>query len=106
MSRKEETVRKLLAVFTRNFYQQVCQSLFDKDRVLFSFLIAYKELECEVSIDMRQVEFFIKGPLAMQEEIFNVANLQKSDEKAESKVDEEMRIFRRRKAKIPWISRD
>ena len=44
--------------------------MFEKDKMLFSFLVAYKELECEVKIDMRQVEFFIKGPLAYEEEIF------------------------------------
>ena len=45
--------------------------MYEKDKMLFSFLLAYKELECEVKIDMRQVEFFIKGPLAYEEEIFN-----------------------------------
>ena len=44
--------------------------MFDRDKMLFSFLLAYKELECEVKIDMRQVEFFIKGPLAQEQEIF------------------------------------
>ena len=48
----------------------MCQCLFERDKLLFSFLLAYKELECEVKIDMRQVEFFIKGPLAQEEEIF------------------------------------
>ena len=44
--------------------------MFERDKILFSFLLAYKELECEVKIDMRQVEFFIKGPLAQEDEIF------------------------------------
>jgi len=30
---------------------------------LFSFLLTYKTLEAEATIDFRQVEFFIKGPL-------------------------------------------
>lgn len=51
------------ADFTREFYRQVCQTLFDKDKLLFSFLLAYKELEVEFKIDKCQVEFFIKGGL-------------------------------------------
>ena len=39
------------ADFTREFYRQVCQTLFDKDKLLFSFLLAYKELEVEFKID-------------------------------------------------------
>ena len=35
------------------FYNQVCQTMFERDKILFSFLLAYKELECEVTIDMR-----------------------------------------------------
>ena len=49
--------------------------MFERDKILFSFLLAYRELECEVTIDMRQVEFFIKGPLAQEGEIFNPINL-------------------------------
>ena len=58
--------------------------MFECDKILFSFLLAYKELECEVKIDMRQVEFFIKGPLAQEDEIFkeehtNRANLNEDE---------------------------
>ena len=57
-------VKELQVEFTQTFHRQVCQCMFERDKMLFSFLLAYKELECEVKIDMRQVEFFIKGPLA------------------------------------------
>ena len=73
--KKEDQVRYLQYQFTSTFYNQVCQTMFEKDKVLLSFLLAYKELECEVTIDMRQVEFFIKGPLAQESEIFNLMNL-------------------------------
>ena len=63
------------ADFTRAFYQQVCQTLFDQDKLLFSFLLAYKELEVEFKIDKSQVEFFIKGGLHQDEEIFGAAVL-------------------------------
>jgi len=34
--------------FTRHFYCQVCQAIFEKDKILFGFLLAYRILECEV----------------------------------------------------------
>ena len=73
--KKDDHVRYLQYQFTSTFYNQVCQTMFEKDKILLSFLLAYKELECEVTIDMRQVEFFIKGPLAQESEIFNPINL-------------------------------
>ena len=54
--------------------------MFDRDKMLFSFLLAYKELECEVKIDMRQVEFFIKGPLAQEQEIFRVDSVHQDEQ--------------------------
>ena len=41
------------ARFVQIFYAQVCQSLFDADKLLFSFLLAYKELEVEFNINKR-----------------------------------------------------
>ena len=49
--------------FTRHFFEQVCLTLYEKDKLLFSFLISYKILEIECEFDMRLIEFFIKGPL-------------------------------------------
>ena len=73
--KKEEAIRRMQANFVRIFYTQVCQTLFDSDKLLFSFLLAYKELEVEFAIDKRQVEFFIKGALQQEAEIFNAKNL-------------------------------
>ena len=61
--KKEESIRIMLAEFVRLFFDQVCQTLFEKDKLLFSFLLAYNELAVEFKIDKRQVEFFIKGAL-------------------------------------------
>ena len=61
--KKEEAIRRMQANFVRVFFQQVCQTLFEGDKLLFSFLLAYKELQVEFKIDRRQVEFFIKGAL-------------------------------------------
>ena len=57
--------------------------MFDRDKLLFSFLLAYKELEVEFKLDTRQVEFWIKGGGPQEEEIFNKKNIgqeQKDDE--------------------------
>lgn len=37
--------------------------------------MAYYELDAELKCDMRQVEFFIKGGLPQESEIFNPSNL-------------------------------
>ena len=81
--------------------------MFEKDKLLLSFLLAYKELECEVTIDMRQVEFFIKGPLAQESEIFNPINL--SDYTPDNEELNRQRTQanyrqRRRQQIAPWIT--
>ena len=82
--------------------------MFEADKILFSFLLAYKELECEVSIDMRQVEFFIKGPLAQEDEIFREDFVKRvmmtKDEVHMLKIQEISEYERRRKA-APWITK-
>ena len=45
-------------------------SLFQKDILLFAFLMSYSELDSELKCDMRQVEFFIKGSLTQESDIF------------------------------------
>ena len=77
--------------------------------MLFSFLLAYKELECEVTIDMSQVEFFIKGALSLEKDIFNPQNLGKNSKEPRDLVEElvsEEKKFEARQTKIPWITRD
>ena len=59
--------------FTRHFYEQICSSLFEKDKLIFSFLCAYKVLEIECKLDMRLVEFFIKGPLQEAQDFIDLA---------------------------------
>lgn len=61
---KERGVAKLRKRMTKLLFNHVAQSLFEKDVVLFAFLMAYYELDSELRADMRQVEFFIKGSLA------------------------------------------
>lgn len=60
---KEKGLDKLKKKFTKNLYYEVAQTLFEKDVLLFAFLLSYYELDSELKCDMRQVEFFIKGAL-------------------------------------------
>ena len=49
--------------------------MFERDKLLFGFLLAYRVLEVELKFDMRLVEFFIKGHLSSEHEIIDVAML-------------------------------
>lgn len=85
----------------------MCQTLFESDKLLFSFLLAYKELEVEFKIDKRQVEFFIKGALQQEEDIFNPKMLfeQVIDEKKiKEKQKQEEEVAARRQKTCPWIT--
>ena len=95
------------ANFVRVFYTQVCQTLFDCDKLLFSFLLAYKELEVEFRIDRQQVEFFIKGALQQESEIFAMKNKDtdnmNEEEYKNQMIREEERAKKRQKI-TPWIT--
>ena len=105
--KKEESIRKMQANFMRQFYLQVCQALFDQDKLLFSFLLAYKELEVEFKIDRRQVEFFIKGAIQQDDEVFHPKNLTdntKTEAELLEEIEKDQEIARTRSEKIPWIN--
>lgn len=40
------------AEFSKYFYVEMCQTLFEKDKVIFSFLMAYKVVQMEADVDM------------------------------------------------------
>ena len=66
MRLKERAISKLKRQMTKNIFVLVSQTLFEKDILLFAFLMSYHELDSELKCDMRQVEFFIKGNLAAE----------------------------------------
>ena len=49
--------------FTVIFFKMVCQQIFEKDKLLFSFMLAYKQMESRKNLDFRMVKFFIIGNL-------------------------------------------
>ena len=77
--------------------------MFERDKMLFSFLLAYKELECEVKIDMRQVEFFIKGPLAQEDEIFKGEMEERVELGAEEIKMKKLKEFQELERLLDWF---
>ena len=44
----------------------MCQSIFEKDKLLFTFLLAFRILEGEKCLDDKLFEFFLHGQLAIK----------------------------------------
>lgn len=77
--------------FTKQFYQEACQTLFERDKVIFSFLMAYKVVQTEAEVDMNLLEFFIKGSL--QEDLDPQQLDSQPTERAEARAKN-----------VPWIN--
>ena len=54
-------LRNLTAYFQYSLYQNVCRSLFEKDKLLFSFLLTVKILDGSSEIDATEWRFLISG---------------------------------------------
>ncbi|CAM9175434.1 unnamed protein product [Chrysoparadoxa australica] len=52
--------------FTYLLYTNVCRSLFEKDKLLFSFLLTIKIMSSEERIDMAELRFFLQGATTME----------------------------------------
>jgi len=58
----EERLRSLVEDITQSFYINICRGLFEKDKLLFSYLIAANiKLEAK-EINIREWNFFTRGP--------------------------------------------
>jgi hypothetical protein len=104
---REKGLNKLRKRMTKQLFNQVSQTLFEKDILLFAFLMSYYELDSELKCDMRQVEFFIKGNLAQESEIYNTGNLQQAsvdDIKMKNSSVENKERAEKRQRVAPWIS--
>jgi dynein heavy chain len=55
-------ITNLKNYFTLSLYQNVCRSLFEAHKLLFSFLLCTKILFGENAIDMEEWRFFLAGP--------------------------------------------
>lgn len=59
----DQRLKALVEDITQSFYINICRGLFEKDKLLFSFLIAANiKLEAK-EINMREWNFFTRGSL-------------------------------------------
>jgi dynein heavy chain len=63
---KDIRIANLNKIFTKNLYENVCRSLFEKDKLLFSFVICQKIIvgttDHPVSIPNNEWRYFLAGP--------------------------------------------
>ncbi|XP_076756861.1 dynein heavy chain at 62B [Xylocopa sonorina] len=61
----ERRLAFLRETFTYNLYQNVCRSLFEKDKILYSFILYTTILVSEEMITTEEITFFLSGGVAL-----------------------------------------
>ena len=87
--------------FTHTLFRKVCQSIFEKDKLLFTFLLAFRILEGENCLNQRLFEFFIKGP---QLKVFDDSTEPKKEDLSDDDDDNQNEEYKKQQQKYPWIS--
>lgn len=61
----EDRLGNLSDCFTAMLYKNVCRSLFEKHKLLFSFLLSVKIMQGEERIDAEELRFFLQGTTSL-----------------------------------------
>ncbi|XP_055607362.1 dynein axonemal heavy chain 3 isoform X2 [Uranotaenia lowii] len=69
----EERLQLLMDYFTKAIYNNVCRSLFEKDKLMFSFVLCSGILRGENKIDDQELSFLLAGGLALDNPYANPA---------------------------------
>lgn len=62
----EDRLKNLSDCFTAMLYKNVCRSLFEKHKLLFSFLLSIKIMQGEERMDGEELRFFLQGTTSLE----------------------------------------